>query len=379
VSGPLAGLSVVEIGSIGPGPFAAMVLADLGARVVRIDRSSGGLAMAPMDPLLRGRAASLTLDLKRPEAVEVVLRLVERSDVLIEGYRPGVAERLGIGPEACAARNGRLIYGRITGWGQDGPRAAEAGHDIDYIAVAGALHPMGPAELPPFPPLNLIADFGGGGMLAVVGVLAALVEREASGRGQVVDAAMVDGTALLTTLLHGMAALGLWSEQRENNLLDGAAPFYRCYRTADDRFVAVGALEPKFYAALIVGLGLDDEDLPAQYDRSGWDVLARRFAEVFATGTRDEWAERFAGVDACVTPVLGLTEAPSDPHLAGRGVFVTIDGVVQPAPAPRFSRSAAGQPLPARVPGGDAAAVLGDLGYSATEVQDLLTGAARPV
>jgi len=339
VSGPLAGLSVVEIGSIGPGPFAAMVLADLGARVV----------------------------------------LVERSDVLIEGYRPGVAERLGIGPEACAARNGRLIYGRITGWGQDGPRAAEAGHDIDYIAVAGALHPMGPAELPPFPPLNLIADFGGGGMLAVVGVLAALVEREASGRGQVVDAAMVDGTALLTTLLHGMAALGLWSEQRENNLLDGAAPFYRCYRTADDRFVAVGALEPKFYAALIVGLGLDDEDLPAQYDRSGWDVLARRFAEVFATGTRDEWAERFAGVDACVTPVLGLTEAPSDPHLAGRGVFVTIDGVVQPAPAPRFSRSAAGQPLPARVPGGDAAAVLGDLGYSATEVQDLLTGAARPV
>ncbi|OFW67360.1 MAG: carnitine dehydratase [Actinobacteria bacterium RBG_16_68_21] len=379
MSGPLAGLSVVEIGSIGPGPFAAMVLADLGARVVRIDRSSGGLAMAPMDPLLRGRAASLTLDLKRPEAVEVVLRLVERSDVLIEGYRPGVAERLGIGPEACAARNGRLIYGRITGWGQDGPRAAEAGHDIDYIAVAGALHPMGPAELPPFPPLNLIADFGGGGMLAVVGVLAALVEREASGRGQVVDAAMVDGTALLTTLLHGMAALGLWSEQRENNLLDGAAPFYRCYRTADDRFVAVGALEPKFYAALIVGLGLDDEDLPAQYDRSGWDVLARRFAEVFATGTRDEWAERFAGVDACVTPVLGLTEAPSDPHLAGRGVFVTIDGVVQPAPAPRFSRSAAGQPLPARVPGGDAAAVLGDLGYSATEVQDLLTGAARPV
>ena len=379
MSGPLAGLSVVEIGSIGPGPFAAMVLADLGARVVRIDRSGGGLAMAPMDPLLRGRAASLTLDLKRPEAVEVVLRLVERSDVLIEGYRPGVAERLGIGPEACAARNGRLIYGRITGWGQDGPRAAEAGHDIDYIAVAGALHPMGPAELPPFPPLNLIADFGGGGMLAVVGVLAALVEREASGRGQVVDAAMVDGTALLTTLLHGMAALGLWSEQRENNLLDGAAPFYRCYRTADDRFVAVGALEPKFYAALIVGLGLDDEDLPAQYDRSGWDVLARRFAEVFATGTRDEWAERFAGVDACVTPVLGLTEAPSDPHLAGRGVFVTIDGVVQPAPAPRFSRSAAGQPLPARVPGGDAAAVLGDLGYSATEVQDLLTGAARPV
>jgi len=273
MSGPLAGLSVVEIGSIGPGPFAAMVLADLGARVVRVERAGGGLAAAPMDPLLRGRAASITLDLKRPEAVEVVMRLVERSDVLIEGYRPGVAERLGVGPAECAARNPRLVYGRMTGWGQDGPRAREAGHDIDYIAVAGALHPVGPADRPPPPPLNLIGDFGGGGMLLVVGVLAALIERESSGMGQVVDAAMVDGSALLMTMIQGLAARGLWTDRRDDNLLDGAAPFYRCYRTSDDRFVAVGALEPQFYAALVAGLGLDEADLPGQYDRSGWDAL----------------------------------------------------------------------------------------------------------
>lgn len=378
MSGPLAGVSVVELGSIGPGPFAAMVLADLGARVVRIERPGGGLPAAPMDTMLRGRAASISLDLKRPEAVEVVLRLVERSDVLLEGNRPGVVERLGIGPEECLARNPRLVYGRVTGWGQDGPRAAEAGHDIDYLAVAGALHPMGPVEVPPFPPLNLIGDFGGGGMLLVVGVLAALIDRAASGRGQVVDAAMVEGTALLTTMFHGMTAMGLWSERRDDNLLDGAAPFYRCYRTADDRFVAVGALEPKFFAALVEGLGLAGEDLPDQYDRAGWRTLGGRFAEVFATRTRDEWAARFAGIDACVTPVLGLTEAASDPHLVHREAFVTIGGVIQPAPAPRFSRTATEPPEAPRPPGGDASAILADLGYSSEELQSLLEGAARP-
>lgn len=376
MSGPLAGLSVVEIGSIGPGPFAAMVLADLGARVVRVERAGGGLAAAPMDPLLRGRAASITLDLKRPEAVEVVMRLVERSDVLIEGYRPGVAERLGVGPAECAARNPRLVYGRMTGWGQDGPRAREAGHDIDYIAVAGALHPVGPADRPPPPPLNLIGDFGGGGMLLVVGVLAALMERESSGMGQVVDAAMVDGSALLMTMIQGLAARGLWTDRRDDNLLDGAAPFYRCYRTSDDRFVAVGALEPQFYAALVAGLGLDEADLPGQYDRSGWDALEQRFSEVFSSRTRDEWAALFAGADACVAPVLTIAEAPTDPHLVVRGTFVEVEGVMQAAPAPRFSRSVGPPPSPARPAGSDAAAVLADLGFGTAEMEALLGGPA---
>ncbi len=378
MTGPLAGVSVVEIGSIGPGPFAAMVLADLGARVVRVDRIGGGLAVAPAGPLLRGRAASITLDLKQPEGVEVVLRLVERSDVLIEGYRPGVAERLGIGPEPCLDRNPRLVYGRMTGWGQAGPRAREAGHDIDYIALAGALHAVGPADRPPPPPLNLVGDFGGGGMLLVVGVLAALTERERSGQGQVVDAAMVDGSALLMAMFHGLVPAGLWTDHRDDNLLDGAAPFYRCYRTADDRFVAVGAIEPQFYAALLAGLGLDGEDLPGQYDREAWPALSERFAAVFASRTRDEWAAHFSGTDACVAPVLTIGEAPSDPHLAERATFVEVAGIPQAAPAPRFSRTAPGVPGPPREPGGDAAAVLAFLGYSPEEIAALVAGAARP-
>ncbi|MFH1104784.1 MAG: CaiB/BaiF CoA-transferase family protein, partial [Actinomycetota bacterium] len=250
------------------------------------------------------------------------------------------------------------------------------GHDIDYIALAGALHPIGPPELPPPPPLNLVGDFGGGGMLLVIGVLAALIERERSGEGQVVDAAMVDGTALLMTMFHGMAALGLWSDRRQDNLLDGAAPFYRCYRTADDRFVAVGALEPQFYAALVEGLGLAGEDLPGQYDRSGWATLERRFAEAFATRTRDEWAGHFAGTDACVVPVLTITEAPTNPHLAERGTFVSVGGVVQVAPAPRFSRSAAATPTPPRAAG--AAEVLAGLGYGRAEIDGLLSPPPHP-
>lgn len=378
MSGPLAGVSIVEIGSIGPGPFAAMVFADLGALVVRVERSGGGLTAAPMDPLLRGRAASITLDLKRPEGVEVVLRLVERSDVLIEGFRPGVAERLGIGPDAAAARNPRIVYGRITGWGQDGPMAGEAGHDIDYLAVAGALHPIGTSDRPPPPPLNLVADFGGGGMLLVVGVLAALIERQSSGVGQVVDAAMVEGSALLTTMFHGLTALGLWTDRRGDNLLDGAAPFYRCYATADDRYVAVGALEPRFYAALLDGLGLTGEDLPGQYDRRGWGRLQERFAAAFTTRTRDEWAAHFAGTDACVAPVLALAEAPGDAHMSARDAFVEVDGVMQPSPAPRFSRSTGPGPSPARPAGGDARALLLDLGYRPDEIEELIQGAARP-
>ena len=344
MSGPLHGLRVVEVASIGPGPFAAMVLSDLGADVTRVDRVGGGDGVG--DPLLRGRSSVVAADLKTEAGVGAVLRLVEESDVLIEGFRPGVAERLGFGPEVCAVRNPRLVYGRVTGWGQTGPRAARAGHDIDYLAVVGALHPIGDAGGGPVPPLNLVADFGGGGMLLVVGVLAALLERATSGRGQVVDAAMVDGASLLMAFHHGLIAGGLWTDRRGDNLLVGGAPFYRCYRTADDRYVAVGAIEPQFYAALLDGLGLTGEDLPDQYDRAGWGLLAERFAAVFAGRTRDEWDAAFAARDACVVPVLTPTEATVDAHLLARNNFVEIDGVVQPAPAPRFSRSET--PVPGR-------------------------------
>jgi alpha-methylacyl-CoA racemase len=331
--GPLHGIRVLEIASLAPAPFGCMILADLGAEVLRVDRTSGG-GLGP--PLGRGRR-SVAVDLKHPDGPAAVLRLVESADVLVEGFRPGVAERIGIGPQPCLARNPRLVYARMTGWGQDGPLAPRAGHDINYIAVAGALEPIGRAGERPVPPLNLVGDFGGGGMLLAVGVLAALVERERSGAGQVVDAAMVDGAALLTTFLHGMRNGGMWSHPRGENLLDGGAPFYDTYETADGRYVAVGAIEPQFYAALLAGLGLAGEELPAQQDRSGWPVLRERFAAVFACRTRDEWASLFADTDACVTPVLAPDEAAAHPHNAARGVFV--DGA--PAPAPRFSRTPA--------------------------------------
>ena len=375
MSGPLAGIQVVEVASIGPGPFAAMVLADLGASVTRGERKGGGAAVVLQDAMLRGRDASIALDLKQPEGVEVLLRLAATADVLIEGFRPGVMERLGVGPDECLARNPGLVYGRITGWGQDGPRAPTAGHDIDYLAIAGALHPIGPPDRPPPPPLNLVADFGGGGMLLVAGVLAALVERAESGKGQVVDAAMAEGAALLTTMFHGLAAAGLWTGDRGANLLDGGAPFYRCYLTGDGGFMAVGALEPQFYAALLSGLGLDGEDLPDQYDRTGWPRLAERFAAVFAARSRADWTKVFEGTDACVAPVLAMSEAAADRHASARGGFIEVDGVTQPAPAPRFSRSQVGSPVGGRAPGGDARGVLARLGYSTADIEALLGGA----
>jgi alpha-methylacyl-CoA racemase len=374
MSGPLAGVEVLEIASIGPGPFAVMVLADLGASVTRVERKDGAAVMVPQDAMLRGRDASISIDLKHPDGVEVLLRLAERADVLVEGFRPGVMERLGVGPEECLERNPRLVYGRITGWGQDGPRAGSAGHDIDYIAIAGALHPLGRPEEPPPPPLNLVADFGGGGMLLIAGVLAALVERERSGAGQVVDAAMVEGAALLTAMFHGLSAQGLWTDDRGGNLLDGGAPFYRCYRTSDGGFMAVGALEPQFYAELLNGLGVGDEDLPDQYDRSGWPRLHDRFSTVFATRSREEWTAVFAGTDACVVPVLAMSEAPHDPHTSARRGFIEVAGVMQPAPAPRFSRTPTTRPSPRRVPGEDARGVLGRLGYTEPEIGALLRG-----
>jgi alpha-methylacyl-CoA racemase len=370
--GPLEGVRVIELASLAPAPFGCMILADLGADVLRVERAerSGPQARPPADPLVRGRR-SVGLNLKDPAGIDLLLRLADDADVLVEGFRPGVAERLGFGPQTCQRRNPRLIFGRMTGWGQDGPLAPTAGHDIDYIAISGALAPIGRAGERPVPPLNLVGDFGGGGMLLAVGILAALVERERSGQGQVVDAAMVDGSALLTSFLYGMRASGAWQEQRGTNLLDGGAPFYDTYETAGGGYVAVGALEPQFYAALLAGLGLAGADLPAQLDRSGWPELRRQFAAVFATRSRDEWAQVFAGTDACVAPVLSMDEAAAHPHAAARSAFTDVGGIVQPAPAPRFSRSPAGPPAAPPGPGADTDAVLAGLGLTAEQAAGL--------
>jgi alpha-methylacyl-CoA racemase len=349
--GPLQGMRVVELAGIGPGPFCAMLLADLGAEVLAVDRPASG---QPGWPALfaRGRRR-VAVDLKHPDGPGVVLDLVAAADALVEGFRPGVAERLGIGPDACLARNPRLVYGRVTGWGQEGPLAGSAGHDIDYIALAGALHPVGPAGGPPVPPVNLLGDFGGGGMLLALGVVAALLEAGRSGQGQVVDAAMVDGAALLTTQLHELLAAGLWTDRRGANLLDGAAPFYTVYETVDGRHLAVGALEPQFYAELLERVGLAAEDLPDQHDRAGWPLLRERLAAVFRTRTRDEWCRLLEGTDACVAPVLSLLETPTHPHNQARATFVDVGGTPQPAPAPRFSRTPCATPTPPPTRGDD--------------------------
>jgi alpha-methylacyl-CoA racemase len=375
--GPLSGVRVVEVASLAPAPFGCMVLADLGAEVLRVDRASpdGGGALgaaAPLGPPLGRGRRSVSVNLKHPDGAAAVVRLAASADVFVEGFRPGVAERLGIGPDECLARNPRLVYGRMTGWGQDGPLAQRAGHDINYIGVAGALEPIGRAGERPVPPLNLVGDFGGGGMLLALGVVAALYERERSGAGQVVDAAMVDGAALLTTFLHGMRAAGMWSEPRGENLLDGGAPFYDTYATADGGYMSVGALEPQFYAALLAGLGLAGDELPPQLDRSGWPVLRERFTAVFATRTRDEWTEIFAGTDACVTPVLAPGEAPAHPHNAARNVFLEADGILQPAPAPRFSRT----PAALRSPGDEPSDPWLSWGFSTADVASLRASGA---
>jgi crotonobetainyl-CoA:carnitine CoA-transferase CaiB-like acyl-CoA transferase len=371
-TGPLHGVKVIEIASLAPAPFGCMVLADLGADVLRIDRPdrSGRQQLPPVDPLCRSRR-SIRLDLKNPGAVDVLHRLVAGADVLVEAFRPGVAERLGFGPEVYAERNPRLVYARMTGWGQEGPLAATAGHDIDYIAVSGSLEPIGREGERPVPPLNLIGDFGGGGMLLVVGVLAALLERERSGLGQVIDVAMVDGSAVLGSFLYGLLAAGAWQEGRGRNVLDGGAPFYDTYTTADGRFMAVGALEPKFYAELLARLGLDEAGLPAQYDRSGWPELRARFTEAFAGRTQAEWVEAFNGSDACVAPVVSPRDAPAHPHNAARGTFMDVGGVVQPAPAPRFSRTPPGPPSPPVRPGTDTRAVLAGLGLTPAQITAL--------
>jgi alpha-methylacyl-CoA racemase len=358
--GPLSGVRVVELAAIGPGPFAAMLLADLGADVVRVDRPGGpGLAIDPALDVTNRNKRSVIVDLKSPDGPARVLDLAERADVLIEGYRPGVAERLGIGPASCHARNPRLVYGRMTGWGQDGPLAQRAGHDVGYIALTGTLGMIGAPDGPPAVPANLLGDYAGGSLYLVVGILAALHHARATGAGQVVDAAIVDGAAHLSAMIHGMLAAGAWQDRRGSNLFDGGAPFYGTYETADGRYMAVGALEPQFYAEFLERLGIPGQ-VPAREDTARWGELREAIAARFKARTRDEWTALFTESDACVAPVLSLREAPHHPHLAARGTFTDHAGVTQPAPAPRFSATpTAVRTGPAR-PGADAEAVARD-------------------
>ncbi|MFD9222575.1 CaiB/BaiF CoA transferase family protein [Streptomyces sp. NPDC060064] len=357
-NGPLAGVRVVELAGIGPGPFAAMVLADLGADVVRVDRPGGaGLNIDPAYDLTNRNKRSVLIDLKAEGGPGQVLDLVERADILIEGYRPGVAERLGVGPQECLARNPQLVYGRMTGWGQEGPLAQRAGHDIAYIAITGTLGMIGKAGEPPAVPANLVGDYAGGSLYLVIGVLAALQHaRTEGGAGQIVDAAIVDGAAHLATMIHGMMAAGGWQDRRGANLLDGGCPFYGNYETADGEYMAVGALEQQFYNEFIELLGIKDE-VPARKDFARWGELRGAVAARFRTKTRDEWTAVFEGSDACVAPVLSLGEAPSHPHLAARGTFVEHSGLTQPAPAPRFSATPGAVVRPPAQPGADTAEV----------------------
>jgi alpha-methylacyl-CoA racemase len=363
-SGPLAGVKVIEFAGIGPGPFCCMLLSDMGADVVRIDRKGGG-RMFKNDIPARGRR-SVALDLKEANDVGVALAMIEKADVVIEGFRPGVMERLGLGPDEALARNPRIIYGRMTGWGQAGPLAEAAGHDLNYIAISGALHAMGRKGEPPAPPLNLVGDYGGGSLYLAMGVCAALFEATRSGKGQVIDAAITDGAASLMSVIYGLRASGIWSDDRNSNLLDGGAPFYDVYQTKDAKFVAIGSLEPQFYALLLEKLGLTgDPAFAAQMDRSAWPAMSEKIAAVIETKTRDEWTASMEGTDVCFAPVLSMAEAPGHAHNAARGAFTEAWGVTQPAPAPRFSRTPSAIQGPPAALGADTEKVLSEWGISA--------------
>lgn len=361
--GPLSGVKVVEFAGIGPGPFCCMLLSDMGAEVVRIDRK-GGRPPFKTDIPGRGRR-NVVLDLKDPNDVAVAVALVEKADVLIEGFRPGVMERLALGPDEALARNPKLIYGRMTGWGQTGPLAEVAGHDLNYIAISGALHAMGRKGDPPAPPLNLVGDYGGGSLYLAMGVCAALYEAQRSGKGQVIDAAITDGAASLMSIIYGLRAAGIWGDERDDNMLDGGAPFYDVYETKDGKFVAIGSLEPQFYALLMEKTGLKgDPAFAMQMNKPEWPSMSKKVAEVIATKTRDEWTALMEGTDVCFAPVLSMVEAPSHAHNVARGTFVDVAGLVQPAPAPRFSRTPSAVQGPPGGSGEDAARILGDWGIS---------------
>src|SRR3954451_22683162 len=371
--GPLAGIKVIELAGIGPGPFAAMLLSDMGAEVVRIDRAQSVRPASdrPSADLLNRGRRSIGVDLKHPEGVETVLRLVEQADALIEGFRPGVSERLGLGPDVCLARNPRLVYGRMTGWGQEGPLAHAAGHDINYIALAGALAHFGRVGQPPTPPINMVGDYGGGGMFLAFGVVCGILEARGSGVGQVVDAAMVDGAAYLMGAIWGLRGIGMFEEERGTNLLDTGSPFYDVYETADGEWVSIGSIEPQFYAQLLELTGVQHDDLPPQMDRDGWPILRERLTKVFAQRTRAEWAQLLEGTDVCFAPVLPMSEASAHPPLAARRAIVEHDGMEQPAPAPRFSRTEAEIQGPAPLPGADTDAVLASFGFTDDEIAGL--------
>ncbi len=372
--GVLSGYRVVELAGIGPAPMCAMLLADMGADVVRIDRLADAGLGVPVQTkyslLNRGRR-SVALDLKRPEATDTVLRMVEKADALIEGFRPGVMERLGLGPEVCRARNPRLVYGRMTGWGQEGPLAQAAGHDINYIALAGALYSIGRRGEAPVPPLNLVGDFGGGALYLALGVVAGILEAQKSGKGQVVDVAMVDGVASLMTAIYGMHGAGIWTNERGANILDTGAHYYDVYETQDGKHVSVGSIEAKFYEELLERSGLKNEELPRQNDRPSWPGMKQRLKALFLTKTRDEWCKIMEGTDICFAPVLSMDEAPQHPHNRVRGTFVVQDGVTQPAPAPRFSRTPSAIQCPPAVPGEHTEEALRDWGFSPTELEKL--------
>jgi alpha-methylacyl-CoA racemase len=370
VTGPLHGVRILELPAIGPVPFLGMLLADLGAEVIRIDKLGppgmfGGL---PAGPLGRGRR-SIGLDVRKPGGAEVVLRLAEKCDALIEGFRPGVAERLGIGPDEVLARNPKIVYGRMTGWGQHGPLSATAGHDINYLAITGLLHGIGPAERP-WPPANYVADFGGGSMFLALGLLSGILHARATGAGQVIDAAMTEGAAYLGSMTRTFLALGGWTDQRANNMLDGGAPNYRCYQTSDGKFMAVGALEPQFWAALVAAIGREVDSTPSPYDPAQWDACAALLEEVFAGRTRDEWAEIFAPLDACVAPVLTLTEAPDHPHNTARGSYVTVGDAVMAGPAPKFSATPGATPALTEMLAATSE-LLSEAGYTGAEIAEL--------
>jgi alpha-methylacyl-CoA racemase len=374
MAGPLQGIRIIEMAGMGPGPFCGMLLADMGADVVRVERltaSDRGIDFPPRFDLLNRNKRSVAINLKSVEGTATLLRLIENADALIEGFRPGVMERLGVGPEVCLGINHKLVYGRITGWGQDGPLAQAAGHDLNYIALSGALHSIGPAQGKPTVPLNLIGDFGGGALYLAMGMLAAIIEAGKSGQGQVVDTAMVDGVASLMTMQYGLMQMGMWKHPRGENLLDGGAPYYDVYETSDKRHVSVGAIERRFYDELLQRMGLEAEALPGQNDRRGWEQLRERLAEVFATRTRDEWCVVFEGSDACFAPVLDPIEAVTHPHNVARGVYTQVDGVTQPQPVPRFSRTMSALRNPPPAPGSDTAQVLADWGFDASNIASL--------
>lgn len=373
--GPLKGMRILEMAGIGPGPFCAMMLSDMGAEVIRIDRldQKGGGHRANV--LNRGRR-SIALDLKNPAAVETVLRLVDQADALIEGFRPGVMERLGLGPDQCLARNPRLVFGRMTGWGQSGPLSQAAGHDINYISIAGALGAMGYSDRPPAPPLNLVGDFGGGAMYLLTGVLAALLERNSSGKGQVIDAAMTDGTASLLSPFFGLMAMNMWTTNRQSNKLDGGAHYYGSYECSDGKYISIGSIEPKFYALLLSKCGISDEQFLAQQDQQGWPSLREKLVQLFKTESREHWCELMEGSDVCFAPILDLAEAPEHPHNKARDTYVDFDGVTQPAPAPRFSRTQSEIQSSAAMVGEHTEQILADWGYSESEIEQLKTSKA---